>query len=57
MASKRRVMYDLNPLNIVFTPVTDAFQASGSKGKSAVSSSGKRVGIYIYISRLWCSIG
>lgn len=35
-------MYDINPLNIVFTPVTDAF---GSKGKPTTSPSGKRVGI------------
>nr|PNR48140.1 hypothetical protein PHYPA_012613 [Physcomitrium patens] len=29
----------------MFTPVTDAFQSSGSKGKSAIPSAGKRVGI------------
>lgn len=45
MASKRRVLYDLNPLNIMFKPVTDTFQASGSKGKPSASSAGKRVSI------------
>lgn len=38
-------MYELNPRNIIFTPVTDTFQASGSKGKPTASSGGKRVGI------------
>lgn len=45
MASKRRIIYDLNPLNIIFTCVKDAFQASRSKGKSVVPSARKRVGI------------
>lgn len=45
MASKRRVMYDMNPLNIVFKPVTDASQASASKGKTAGPLSGKRINI------------
>nr|PNR55661.1 hypothetical protein PHYPA_006558 [Physcomitrium patens] len=45
MASKRRVIYDLNPLNIMFTLVTDAFQSYGSKGKSAIPSARKRVDI------------
>nr|PNR39439.1 hypothetical protein PHYPA_019717 [Physcomitrium patens] len=45
MASKRRVIYDLNPLNVMFTPITDTFQFSGSKGKSPIPSAGKKVGI------------
>jgi len=45
MASKRRVLYDLNPLNMVFTPATEASQASGSKGKPLPSLAGKRVNI------------